>query len=442
MKLSFSVYPKFGSFRLFWEGLFIGFFEFLELRRYFDLMGVFGDLMTLCPRDQHCSQWTVKNLFSVKETASLTLGMISVVSWVGAEIPQIITNFRNKSTEGLSTFFLTTWIVGDLFNLIGCELEPATLPTQYYTALLYTLITLVLTLQTIFYGYIHPRFICNRQNKAETPKAAHSNSGGMKSSDISYQCNEAEAFSTDNGYSSPIPLPALPRIFARGELYYQSARSLSTSHTPTAGSVLAQRMTPTSADYLDSKEEPLLAPIVSPESAPDLKKKNTLCLVSTFTLLGALNLLQSPDRKPNSMVKSPRHEFVMLVGRKLFQANGVQLLEHDSEGSSGIGVLLGWGMAALYMSGRLPQIHLNIKRGNVEGLNPLMFFLALIGNATYVGSILACSLEWSKIRPNLPWLVDAAGCIFLDIFILIQFIYFRHRASNIRKSKTEHQSLA
>ncbi|XP_028761373.1 uncharacterized protein LOC114719959 isoform X2 [Neltuma alba] len=404
-------------------------------------MGVFGSFTPSCPSDQHCSQWAQMHLFSVKETTSFTLGMISVATWVVAEIPQIITNFRNKSTEGLSTFFLTTWILGDLFNLIGCSLEPATLPTQYYTAVLYTFITLALTLQTIYYGYIHPRLECYRQNKAEASKAARSSNEGTKSTDIAYQRNGAEAFSTDSGYSSPIPLPALPRMFT-GELYYQSARSLSTSHTPTAGSVLAQRMSPTSADNFDSKAEPLLAPIVSPESAPALKIKNTLCLVSAFTLLAGLNLIQSPDTRPNAMVKSPRHEFVILVGRKLFQVNGVQLPEHDSEGSSGIGVLLGWAMAALYMSGRLPQIHLNIKRGNVEGLNPLMFLFALIGNGTYVGSILVSSMEWSKIRPNLPWLVDAAGCVLLDIFILIQFIYFHHRASKVRKSKTEHQSLA
>ncbi|KAI9121518.1 hypothetical protein K1719_008551 [Acacia pycnantha] len=404
-------------------------------------MEVFGSFMPSCTGDQNCSQWAIKNLFSVKETTSFTLGMISFVTWIVAEIPQIMTNFKNKSTEGLSTFFLMTWLIGDLFNVIGCSLEPATLPTQYYTAVLYTFITLALTSQTIFYRYIRPRLRCNRQSKAETPKAARS-SEGMKSSDIAYQCSGNEASNADSGYSSPIPLPTHPRMFTGGELYYQSARSLSTSHTPTAGSVLAQRMSPTYAETMDSKTEPFLAPIVSPESAPDRKIKNTLCLVSTFTLLGGLNLLQSPDRRSNYMVKSPRHEFVMLVGRKLLQVNGVQLPEHVSEGSSGIGVLLGWAMAALYMSGRLPQIHLNMKRGNVEGLNPLMFLFALVGNGTYVASILVRSLEWSKIRPNLPWLVDAAGCVLLDFLILIQFIYFHYRASKVRKSKSEHQILA
>jgi uncharacterized protein with PQ loop repeat len=81
------------------------------------------------------------------------------------------------------------------------------------------------------------------------------------------------------------------------------------------------------------------------------------------------------------------------------------------------GELFGWIMAAIYMGGRLPQIWLNIKRGTVEGLNPLMFMFALIGNITYVGSILVRSMEWTHLKPNLPWLVDAAVCVLLDVFV-------------------------
>ncbi|PNX61300.1 PQ-loop protein/transmembrane family protein, partial [Trifolium pratense] len=49
---------------------------------------------------------------SGKETASFALGLVSVVIWVVAEIPQIITNYRAKSTDGLSATFLITWIIG------------------------------------------------------------------------------------------------------------------------------------------------------------------------------------------------------------------------------------------------------------------------------------------------------------------------------------------
>jgi uncharacterized protein with PQ loop repeat len=137
-------------------------------------MGVFGGTPPSCPSSRHCEEWARTYLkyclCSQKDSAALALGLLSVISWGVAEVPQIITNYRQKSTEGLSVAFLMTWIVGyvccftcflllgcviafmiiivvvlrcyaryliilslllfylyrDLFNLIGCFLEPAT----------------------------------------------------------------------------------------------------------------------------------------------------------------------------------------------------------------------------------------------------------------------------------------------------------------------------
>ncbi|KAJ1393232.1 PQ-loop repeat, partial [Sesbania bispinosa] len=89
-------------------------------------MGFIASSTSLCLGNQHCLLWDKKLMSSVTETASVTLGVISVIVWTVAEIPQIITNYREKSTEGLSVAFLMTWIIGDLFNLFGCLLEPAT----------------------------------------------------------------------------------------------------------------------------------------------------------------------------------------------------------------------------------------------------------------------------------------------------------------------------
>lgn len=79
-------------------------------------MGLFQTSNPICPRNQHCSEWAEKNmkycLCSAKDGVSLTLGIISVVSWGVAEIPQIVTNYREKSSEGLSVAFLLTWILG------------------------------------------------------------------------------------------------------------------------------------------------------------------------------------------------------------------------------------------------------------------------------------------------------------------------------------------
>jgi hypothetical protein len=78
-------------------------------------------------------------------------------------------------------------------------------------------------------------------------------------------------------------------------------------------------------------------------------------------------------------------------------------------------------MTAIYLGGRVPQILLNRKRGSVEGLSVSMFALAVLGNLTYFSSILARSAAWRRVRPNLPWLCDAALCLAMDAVILWQY---------------------
>ncbi|XP_068661677.1 vacuolar lysine transporter YPQ1 [Aristolochia californica] len=393
-------------------------------------MGLFGGSSPVCPRN--CSKWArvvMKYcLCNVKDGASLTLGMISVLSWGVAEVPQIITTYKEKSTVGLSLAFLVTWIIGDFFNLFGCLLEPATLPTQYYMATLYTATTAVLTGQTIYYSHIYHRLKANKigtlshHKDDEAAKSQKSeNFMGEKRRQFKAdgsQVNEPTTANENHQPSLPIPVgsPLAPRYGSTGrDLYYMSARSLSRSHTPTAGSYLGCSHE-TRRTLASSLEEPLLGAF---HSAPPSNNKSMLCIVS-----GMIFFLRCFDVSPTADLRRPEKGTVIYLGRKLLQSNVVASLTQEGHTSSAIGTYLGWAMAGIYMGGRLPQICLNIKRGNVEGLNPFMFIFALVGNTTYVASILVNSLEWSKIRPNLPWLVDAGGCVILDCFILLQFAYF------------------
>ncbi|KAL3755061.1 hypothetical protein ACJRO7_002173 [Eucalyptus globulus] len=399
-------------------------------------MRPFGNDMPRCPASRHCTRWARKYmqycLCSTRDGVSLSLGVVSVISWGVAEIPQIVTNYKQKSAEGLSIAFLMTWVVGDVFNLFGCMLEPATLPTQYYMAVLYTVTTMLLTGQSVYYGHVCP-WLKYRRSFCKGPKPIQIESAGndsksnckvsMKEANSSERLqNGSDTIDRQSVLSSPIPLPASPTNASPGNgLYYVSARSLSSSHTPTAGSYFPLRMSPNNADNEGTIEEPLLAGDLSEQSAPSPKTKNMLCLVSAVTFFGTFNL-PNPLKVRASSVSRKQSGRVIQVGRKLLQVDD----GNGFSGHVGVGSFLGWAMAAIYMGGRLPQICLNIRRGNVEGLNPLMFLFALIGNITYVASILVRSLDWSKIRPNLPWLVDAAGCVLLDTFILIQFIYFSY----------------
>uniref|UniRef100_A0A1D1XTN8 Putative membrane protein YOL092W n=1 Tax=Anthurium amnicola TaxID=1678845 RepID=A0A1D1XTN8_9ARAE len=412
-----------------------------------------GSPLPICSANKRCSHWArvyLKHcLCSAKDGMSLTLGLISVVSWGVAEVPQIITNYKEKSTEGLSVAFLTTWMVGDIFNLLGCLLEPATLPTQFYMALLYTGTTALLTGQTIYYGHIYHRLKANQRKKYyEDEEITKKKRAENLTSEISFM----DKGDTQNGSSaskedfqlpsSPIPIDASVTLVCSSSgrnFYYMSARSLSRSPKPIAGSFLAHsrdfgRTPPTSHDQHFTRE-PLLGEPVFSQSSPPLNTKNMLSvLLSSVFFLGGLSLHLFGTGRLNA----PSNNMVILVGRKLLYMENLSVMSTDNNvASSGIGTFLGWAMATIYMGGRLPQICLNMKRGTVEGLNPLMFGFAVVGNATYVASILVSSLDWSRIRPNLPWLVDAGGCVLLDTFILIQFVYFHCRGHKTTESAHE-----
>ncbi|URE44675.1 PQ loop repeat domain containing protein [Musa troglodytarum] len=377
-----------------------------------------------CFLNQHCSRWAHMYfkycLCSTKDGISLFLGAASIISWVIAEVPQIMTNYYEKSTEGLSIAFLMTWIVGDLFNLIGCLLEPATLPTQYYVALLYTATTVILTGQTIYYGYIYHKLEPNKHGIHVKSQKHHQEHGSAKECLLGdskktrvngYRSNGTNPSKEVNIPSSPIPVEVLCDSCG-SDFYYTSARSLSKSPVPAFGAWLAHSCDnggspPRSGNQQSAAKEPLLDRIIFPQSAPpNLRTKNMLAIVPSavffFVMCVVLHLCINDGHtaSPNGMV--------IRVGRKLLQ-DYVQ-----DDGSSGVGNLLGWAMAAIYMGARLPQIYLNVRMNSVYGLNPLMFVFAVSGNATYVGSILVESWDWHKIRPNLPWLADAVGCIQLD----------------------------
>ncbi|KAK7307568.1 hypothetical protein VNO77_40758 [Canavalia gladiata] len=354
-----------------------------------------------------CVVWVEKYfgdcLCNLNDDISFGLGLISLICWGVAEIPQIITNFHAKSSHGVSLAFLFTWVAGDIFNLIGCLLEPATLPTQYYTALLYTITTIVLVLQSFYYDYMYKW--CERHGKINTEEA-HEVKKPLRPKPSSKSGNAIQ-----NGEAKATP---------RSEYYFRSARSLAGNNTPPFSAYMRAAKSVPSAMELNndssSDDEALPVSLRKPASQPRPIPRSVPASYGTF-LAVSMNL----PRQSNALKEGYRR----LNGRKLLLQNSSQ--EHRTH--SALGQWLGWLMTAIYTGGRLPQIWLNIKRGSVEGLNPLMFIFALIANATYVGSILVRTTEWESIRANMPWLLDAIVCVALDLFYT-DYKYLRRRAES------------
>lgn len=55
----------------------------------------------------------------VNEAVSGVFGSISLTAWICLLLPQLITNYKTKSAEGLSMAFLIVWLLGDIANLLG-----------------------------------------------------------------------------------------------------------------------------------------------------------------------------------------------------------------------------------------------------------------------------------------------------------------------------------
>ncbi|THU72639.1 hypothetical protein C4D60_Mb04t14320 [Musa balbisiana] len=371
--------------------------------------------------EKACVGW-IKRYFndcvcSPSDELSFGLGMISLLCWGIAEIPQIITNYHSKSGHGVSLAFLLTWVIGDIFNLVGCLLEPVTLPTQLYTALLYTATTVVLVLQTLYYDY-WVRWSKKRGLQAPLEVI-------IPPSFLSSVCFVEEGSCKrlnpkNEDLSRPLPtLTASRRTSSRVDVYYTSARSLASSGTPPCRSsylgVGPARSGPSASGYMESSgsDEEGSPRHQSRRSGMSNPKKVVSRSVSYGTFAaGAVSL--------PFQTKALMEVQTGLAGGRTVQEGGIRSLEGNT-----YGLLLGWIMAAIYMGGRLPQIYLN-------GLNPLMFMFALIANATYVGrfflldsglqkntssNILSRSVEWGRIKANAPWLLDA--------IIIMQFVYYK-----------------
>lgn len=84
-------------------------------------------------------------------TISEISGYISILCWLGAQLPQVVVNYTHHSVEGLSWGFLLNWFAGDFTNFLGCIL---TKQLFFQTALgaYYMVIDCILGSQYIYYS--------------------------------------------------------------------------------------------------------------------------------------------------------------------------------------------------------------------------------------------------------------------------------------------------
>lgn len=85
-----------------------------------------------------------------RQTISSATGTLSFIIWLFAQSPQLYENYRRGSIDGLSSVFLTQWMLGDATNLLGCILTQQ-LPFQIAVATYFCCIDVCIMLQYAYY---------------------------------------------------------------------------------------------------------------------------------------------------------------------------------------------------------------------------------------------------------------------------------------------------
>ncbi|WYZ45589.1 hypothetical protein EsH8_VIII_000905 [Colletotrichum jinshuiense] len=301
----------------------------------------------------------------VEDALSGIFGSISLTAWICLLLPQLLTNYKSQSADGLSMGFLIIWLIGDVTNLLGA-LFTHLAPTAVALASYFCFADLVLIGQCVYYNTKNARRASRRRSSAAPATDA-----------ATTEATEDEPLLGRRRSSSAAGLPGSQR---RQGLHNE------TSLDPLRKMVTGEDSTPDSSPWLH----------------------NTLSILAVY-LVGATGWFlsykagawDSPDAGTPDEATGGAYERV--------------------------GLVLGYFSAVCYLCARIPQIIKNYRDKSCEGLALLFFLLSLTGNLTYGASLVAFKQDRDYLLNALPWLLGSLGTIAEDFVIFAQFHLYAPR---------------
>lgn len=279
---------------------------------------------------------------------------VSLVSWICAQLPQIISNYKNKTAEGISPLFLLLWFMGDFLSFTSCLLNDAALNFQIYLSLFFLANDITLCTQYYYYVSVYPR-------RRYLRVANH----------ISREDNTIDRRGADTK-TTAIDIHSVPDLKgANGE--------------------------PTSFSSLSSSEAKSFGSMEQTASV------GQILATSAVINAGVTNAFSTE----------------------------VTILTASTSKTEVLALVLAWACTCVYVCSRCPQLYKNYKRKSVDGISPLLFGSALVGNLTYTISVLT-SCEFLS-APNkseffwkqLPYLIGSSGTIVFDAAYFYQRYLYR-----------------
>lgn len=354
------------------------------------------------PLVQWIAHYTGSCVYGSESAWSWLFGYISLVCWLGAQLPQILTNYRNGSVDGLSLGLVLNWFLGDFTNFVGCVLTHQ-LPFQTLLAFYYVCVDLVLGGQ--FYYYTRPRkqrFHLHNHSHVQR----HKNNKKRRSPLLLHRTpTEGSAMSgeMDALLSNSPAAPSQPVNVPSFSSNNVSAEDAATGTTPISNSGSYPFKT---------------------SSSVNLKALLTSSFVASFSKVRGAPLYHPPQEEAMSTM-TPQHSVLSNIATGLISA-----LVLNSEL---IGLMFAWTCTCCYLTSRMPQIYSNFRRKSTSGTSILLFLAALTGNSTYTLSILLSPMARGPaglefLRNELPFLIGSAGTIMFDVTIFVQWYIYRNNA--------------
>ncbi|KAK2799514.1 hypothetical protein FQN51_006828 [Onygenales sp. PD_10] len=329
---------------------------------------------------------------------SSTLGTLSIVSWLFAQLPQIYKNYRRQSTSGLSALFLVEWCLGDTTNLLGAIfLHQA--GWQITVAAYYVFVDVVLVIQYYWYTYLR----------------------GWRTRRQSYATPNDQVDNDSDSWDAAVPTEGRPirSISPSSSVKRSDIKNLASNNGLPAGSPLSSTLS-----FPNEKPNSPSRTIIrsgGSGSATPFASPRTVLFISMLCAVLANATSEPSNRSDIHTLGQSNEDAKQIAGR-----------------------ILSWASTFLYLVSRLPQLYKNYGRQSTSGLSPLLFFAAFCGNFFYSTSLLTNPNGWSDfpayggggwagkdgnnrlewIGRAVPFFLGAAGVLGLDAAMGIQFLMY------------------
>ncbi|KAF2851626.1 PQ-loop-domain-containing protein [Plenodomus tracheiphilus IPT5] len=367
---------------------------------------------------------------------STLLGTCSIISWLFAQLPQIYKNHKLKSTSGLSAFFLTEWLLGDVTNLLGCLFTGQAL-WQIIIATYYVFVDCCLCAQWVWYEMLH-------HGRPLRPIWGRWSGTGFGGSGM-HQVRDGMMGGNKGKTSSPPQTPDSTTTDKTNMSSESAAQNIPRSSTLDTFRIpnFARSPNPVKESWQDMPSGTSPNPHVRrvAASSSPMPSPKTILYISLMLAILTNPTLAKPV-SPFAPAPLTYHTTTLAAPLPASHLSTSEIL----------GKLFSWMSTFLYLGSRLPQLYKNQIRRSTAGLSPVLFAAAFFGNLFYSTSLLANPCAWydfpagkgagwvgpqGSVRRDwvlraMPFFLGAAGVLIMDAAVGLQFVYFHDNENESR----------